>query len=174
MRRSILGVVSVSLLLSCGGGEVGTATGTASWRECTLVGCYSSVGLSTKFPAGAADLQTLSLQICRNGSCEILPVLWSERQPSVSDCRGAGRMYCSLLSRKDGTIELRLTLVNPPGEDVERYFQDGDRYKVSITAADGATLFVVDQAVTYHRFYPNGPECGPSCKSAVLTPSSAT
>lgn len=171
MRRSILGVFSVSLLLGCGGGEVGTPTGTSPLRECTLAGCYSAVSLRENFPAGAADLQQLSLQICRNGACESLPVLWSERQPSMSDCRGAGRLYCSLVSRKDGTLDFLLLLVPPKGEDVERYFQDGDRYKVSITAADGTTLFLVDQAVTYHRFYPNGPECDPGCKGAALTPS---
>lgn len=171
-KWSILGVASVSFWLGCGAdGGVGIPTADPHSRYCTLAGCFDAVSLDQTFAVGTADLQTLSLTVCRNDQCEALAVKWSDVRPDSYDCRGIGRYQCSLIhKKKDGTLWLQLVFVVPPGDVAERYFQDGDRYRVSVTAAEKETLFSIDQTVTYHRFYPNGPQCDPGCKGAALRP----
>jgi hypothetical protein len=64
--------------------------------------------------------------------------------------------------------------VVPPGEQPDRYFQDGDRYRVRVQEPGQTPLFALDQLVKYRLSYPNGPGCDPVCRGAVLTPSIET
>ena len=173
--RSILGVFCVSFLLGCGAdGDVGTPSDPVIWKSCTLIGCEDSASLDQTFSAGTADLQKLELLICRKDQCETLAVKWSAAQPNQYDCRGPGRRHCFLAQKKDGTLWLLMDFVAPPGEDLARYFQDGDRYRVRVQEPGQTPLFALDQSVKYHWFYPNGPDCDPGCRGALLTPSIET
>ena len=50
-------------------------------------------------------------------------------------------------------------------------FWNGDIYRVALTGSDGRVVAYGAWTVDYDTTYPNGPDCGPTCRRATtLTP----
>lgn len=73
---------------------------------------------------------------------------------------------------KDGSrleIVLRQFTRARDGDYVYARAANGDRYRVTVVAADGTKLFDAEKTVTYDEYYPNGADCDPEpCRRVAI------
>jgi hypothetical protein len=64
----------------------------------------------------------------------------------------------------DGRAPWRWVIVSYKPYDL-RELHDGDVYDFALQSADGRSLAVFHERATYRTYYPNGPDCGPTCRA---------
>jgi hypothetical protein len=153
----------VSLWIGCGAGgdDPSRAPPTV---ECTLIGCWSGASYEGGFSLGGADANSLELTTCFNGTCDKTPIRFSGKDAS---CSSATRPLCWLSLATADSVQVRLT-VSPPAGVSEASLMNGDHYEARIGLSGQAPLLQLDARATYTTFQPNGPMCGPTCKSTRL------
>jgi hypothetical protein len=150
------------------------ATQACSDRVCTTAGCQDGAWLRADASASwdrlrAATITTCHNDICVTGSLAALP----QMPPAVgmgfgfslgngSPDGGAAPVNVGATGREGGIFAID---VGWPGSFGTK---DGDRYRLTVTDAGGATLISLDEAATYEIVQPNGAECGPTCRWAVI------
>jgi hypothetical protein len=99
---------------------------------------------------------------CFNGNCATKRPLDSIRNYGI-DAPGQPRRILyeagEAVDRGEGWTELVLSVPAGP-------YSDGDRYRVSITKADGSRVLDVERGFNYRIDEPNGSECEPTCHDA--------
>jgi hypothetical protein len=131
-------------------------------RDCTKIGCPTNRAVmfgefeeSDLVPVGT---QHAALDLCMNTACinVILDALPRAREPvNVSSFQ---------LSRSEsGRVEITFFVGNTYVEPQT----DGDVYRLKLTASDGRVLADRSWEATYTTSYPNGPDCGPACRTTT-------
>lgn len=107
----------------------------------------------------------LQVRICRNADC-------SEGEVKADPM---GKAEVALQGSLPATASLKSTSATAPWELSVRIRDqkgaDGDNVSLRLTTVPGGTV-IFDQAatpVTYVITHPNGPECTPTCRNAVIS-----
>lgn len=180
MKRCVLVIpVMLSLLLtSCIAADLfdGPLPDESS-HMCTLVGCISSLTLKTPLPVSFEELRASTVSVCRNSTCysSSLSALQESNPPDTS-----GSVRFPDLSRRDTQhtplIQVLAVRRASGGFQLQFYYEpwfteeleDGDVYDVTITDERGERSVDMHETVSYERFSPNGPECGPTCGHVTI------
>lgn len=135
---------------------------------CTLAGCDSSVGFELEVADGNA-LIGARLQVCRNELC-------GEAQITELPTTFEGRPY-QFTGGLAGVVRLyqqpsgyAVSAIVPEEGEFPYGLADGDVYTVELRDRDSMLLAAERWSATYHLLEPNGPDCGPTCLRARLTP----
>lgn len=135
----------------------------SSDKACTLVYCESGVRLDREITVAAADVAKLTLTICRNGECS--SGKFSSGSGGPQPCSLSGQLQptiCSLAPKQSGTGSFTVQLS-------AKNATDGDEYTFKIVRDDtGAAILDEKKSVVYTTSQPNGPDCEPTCKFAML------
>lgn len=154
-----------------GGGDVASPNG----QVCARVDCTSSAVYLGALTVSAADLPRLEILVCRNDVCATArlamqdPALW--RATIVGPL--GGPLSTTLGSTSSSYVELaglddlrRLSIVL---YGTAATFSDGDQYRIQIGLPGAAPLLDVMKPASYEVLRPNGADCDPVCKKAVLS-----
>lgn len=148
MRASLL-VVSVATLLG-------------SCVTCTEIGCGSGASWSATAPQ-PVDYHGATVRACRNDVCasgvfpSSGPLSTLTLAPDVASAEIGGEA-----TALGPSVEVGVS--GPSGALV-----DGDRYRIEVRDATGDVIVsLAETAATYAIQQPNGPECGPTCRSVTL------
>ena len=143
------------------------ALGCDGSHDCTLVGCTSGLALRVDSPVSEADLGDALVELCVNARCSEAslskPSEGAQGYGSLQDSEGK-RVADVFVMTRDGNL---------PWLDVVPWLHasevaDGDVYRLTVTSADGKQLMQLEHTIQhYEANQPNGPDCGPVCKSAV-------
>jgi hypothetical protein len=141
---------------------------------CTAIGCGPSLLLrSTTLALTAAQIQASSIAVCRNQEC-FSTTFASWQAPTVAGA-GTSTDFPDVAQRDTTHTPLitaiwwyetngfRLDLEYIPWQTSDLH--DGDVFDVTLTAGDGSKTLESHKTVTYTVSYPNGPDCGPECRS---------
>lgn len=165
LRLSLLAGVA-SLWIGCNvGGDVAPPDTPGGTRECTLIGCFSGASYEGDVALGGTDPNSLQLTTCFNTICKQTAIRFTGKD---AWCSGESLPICWLSLGATDLVHVRLTVSPPAGMD-SASLMDGDRYQASIGVPGQAPLLKLDSLATYTVSQPNGPGCGPVCKSTRLT-----
>jgi hypothetical protein len=138
-------------------------------HDCTDAGCASGMNAHFTVPLFNDDIRASTLSICRNNDC--LTGSFSSLPPDSGANVGIAFANGSVTSRTAwGTAILR------PSGEIEVTYQvsdsrdlhDGDLYRVTVTDASGTPHTAIEKNVTYAVNFPNGEDCGPTCRNIEL------
>jgi len=146
-------------------------------QACTAIGCLDSVHFTVRVPDNLWPSGSYRLEFKTGDAthvCEItLPrdLPESERLSAVLSCGRELRGYFTAV--RDCADPGSAPKGQPCGVLPDQWFIDG--YLEGAPAAihvrverDGMELLDEDRALTYREFEPNGPECGPTCRSSGM------
>jgi hypothetical protein len=130
---------------------------------CTAASCYGGVTFRVSaFDSSFRDALPVTVKVCQDARCGTFTVL---EQGGEVACQGAALAEC-LLDAGDLVVLLSATTVDTSqGEDL------GSTVATSVAVTDmaGAPLFTDSATVETTDVSPNGPICGPTCRSAAAT-----
>ncbi|WP_164020507.1 hypothetical protein [Pyxidicoccus trucidator] len=152
--------------------------GTPQGQPCTLIGCGAAMSMTRHVDASLDELRSSTMTLCRNEVCYTL----SFAGFSEPDERGNithNRVYFPMHGEwREGTPLYDASVHSAPGGGFELHIsftawsaaelKDGDVYAVSVVTSAGRNLIDVRRAVTYLESQPNGPKCGPPCRTSRL------
>jgi hypothetical protein len=137
------------------------------------VGCNPA--FSMHIPLSAADIPDggLAIEVCRETECLSGGIY-------VSDAGVTTTMAASFrndLDTKSSHVDVLLVEVTSTqirlNIDWYPYYPDqlrnGDHYQVNVKTPAGATIVSTDTTADYTESTPNGPGCGPVCRSVEVT-----
>jgi hypothetical protein len=139
-----------------------TSEGCASSLSCSEAGCRPSVHFQSAIRVqGPSD--TLALTVCRNGTC----AHGTAKNGGCSlDAVSTDLLVSCSLTTASGTTTIAFDI---PGFNSDQ-LKDGDIYIFRVQrGATNESLVEVTRSATYTTTQPNGPGCGPTCKSADLS-----
>ncbi|MFP2928275.1 hypothetical protein ACLESO_24370 [Pyxidicoccus sp. 3LG] len=159
-------------------GESGPFGDSPQGQPCTLIGCGAAMSMTRHVDASFEELRSSTMTLCRNEGCSTL----SFAGFSEPDERGNithNRVYFPRDGeRREGTPLYDASVQPAPGGGFELHIsftawsaaelKDGDVYAVSVVTSGGRKLVDVRRAVTYQESQPNGPKCGPACRTSRL------
>lgn len=166
--KTLAAAIAIAMVaVACTSSSAGSGAGDGDGKECTLVGCNSSVQAALSTTLSESEISTAKVIACRNDVC-------SEGTLGLStgSINGSRFYVCSFASAV-GT--------NGPSCEGESFgslvftfgledgvAKDGDRYSFKVVAKDGSVKGEKSGTATYKVATPNGPECGPTCSQAQL------
>lgn len=118
-------------------------------QTCTDVGCgttqtFTIHATSGALPPGEYEINVSDWQSSASASCDV------QAPPAPSGCSGgSGVVSAYLVENTEGTVAIVVTTPGSVSFGVSR---------------DGAPLQVI-RVSSVREHYPNGPDCGPACKS---------
>jgi hypothetical protein len=165
MRAAVLALASLSLLGSCGNGA-------SPGQGCTLVGCADQFVVTIQAANGApppgaytlsvtADGATTTCSFTLSGSATIpscpAPLSVSVTQPFSCDTSTDGGVSSAVCRPIPGRLDQTVALMGTPS---------AVHVVETIDGAPAQTLVDQSFAPDYREVRPNGPACGPVCRSA--------
>ena len=161
-------LILVSLLGACAG-ELGLDD------QCTLIGCHSR---ATIYPGGSFSLEQVPkshITVCRVQEC------YSSDLSTVART-AATAPYSGVILSPGGAapfVEVQIQTPPPGFLSLTIFWQfttgpgggtptDGDLFRVTLVDEAGTNLVNVEEMVNYAVSRPNGPDCEPTCHSAVI------
>jgi hypothetical protein len=163
----------LGVLLTCW--PFAACSGSDGQRACTLIGCGLGVLLVAPLSDAAADVQSLSIEVCLNDKCV---------DGQFNDAGSAQGVETASFPDDSGEREKNQSpfvqaFIRRSGEGFElevEYWpwrqaelRDGDQFSVTARDTAGGTVFSVSQTVTYSESYPNGKECDVvPCRHAAI------
>jgi hypothetical protein len=162
MRRpsGILVLTAVFASTALGG------TSACTTRSCNALYAPSRATIERKVTTSFDTTKPIHAEICKNDDCESGDFVAGEAtRANAGLCRTDGPAFetgCTFVRTRDGAFAFQASWL---GEDTP--FNDGDRYRVNLTSADGQPLVTVDAKATYSESEPNGEGCG-TTKTAAL------
>ena len=147
---------------------IGVSLGACSaTRVCTLLGCTAAATLDVIVVDDPAQLVGATLQVCRNSRCAVGPIPMVPPSPGSMVAALSGDIYAVVeVSAVAGMQGARVTADVFQADDLA----NGDVYTFSLRSSDGTVLASRTSTATYVEEYPNGPDCGPPCLAAHLSP----
>jgi len=144
---------------------------------CTLLACdavHARITAVVKVPL--AELVAAKTTVCWREVCaDLQAVSDAGTDPQIAfDARTSALVGEAFVSAEGSVasrlrLELRFFTRARNGDLLYTRTETGDRYRVTVLAADGRQLFDAERAVTYDEYYPNGPECDPDpCRRVTL------
>jgi hypothetical protein len=141
---------------------------------CTTIGCPWTAQITADLPVGFDQLRgtTLSVTACRNDLCQSGTFAVSD---PIADGIGLGVKFpdagntppasASVHGGPGGSLWLEVDWRPDDSADLK----PGDKYRVTVTGAAGASILALDEtAPAYQASQPNGASCGPTCRSVVI------
>jgi len=161
MNRAVLRLVPVlaaiagSLAGACGGNAV----------DCGTLRCSDPLLIYGNLTYLGKEPVSLQVRLCRNADCSEGEVQAQAMGKAEVELQGPLPATATLRSKTAGEPwELSVTIRDQKG-------QDGDKVSLRLTTVPGGTV-IFDQAatpVTYVITHPNGPECTPTCRNAIVS-----
>ena len=136
--------------------------GCSNMQGCSEAGCLPSVHFQSAIRVqGPSD--TLALTVCRNGTCAHGTV---KGGGCALDAVSTDLIVSCSLTTTSGTTTIAFDI---PGFSSDQ-LKDGDVYVFRVQrGATNESLVEVTRSAAYKTSQPNGPGCGPTCKSADLS-----
>ncbi len=164
---------SADSLITLGATSLTVGCDFSTGTPCGAVGCLPpSMTLHVQYSSALTLGEPLTVTVCRDDACISGPFTLGNGDASPA---GAAQVTIppnyTRLSEDHATVTVSgsstLNIEYFPGST--NYFADGDHYTVTLKNAAGQTLLSKETTVTYTKYYPNGPECGPLCLGANVT-----
>lgn len=160
MNRAVRRIVPlVTAIISISAGACG---GTAV--DCGQLRCSEPLLIYGNLTYLGNEPVDLQVRLCRNGDCSEGEVQAQAMGKAEVTLQGALPAIATLTSKSaTEPWELSVRIRDQKG-------QDGDKVSLRLTTVPGGTV-IFDQAatpVTYLITHPNGPECSPTCRNAVI------
>lgn len=142
---------------------------TTSENGCTMIGCGPNFRGTLCLRAAISQIRAGTMTLCRNGRCSSGPLapLVREALPSFMHTSLPPPLSVQLSLVKDDDSSAQYTL-EMSGNWRDSDLKDGDVYDVSIRSADGRPILRTRRSLTSETTFPNGPVCGPACRSFVI------
>lgn len=136
---------------------------------CTLLACDAvHARITAHVKAPLADLVAAKTTVCWREVCADLTAASDAGTSSeiAFDTRASllvGEATVSAEGEGASRLQLDLRFFTRArnGDLVYTRAENGDRYRVTVVAADGKQLFAAERIVTYDDYYPNGTDCDP-------------
>lgn len=138
----------------------------SSSKVCGLVACSNTASIATYVNLSRDQMAAATLAVCRNDVCS------SGRLSTVPSAPGD-----SLQFSLSGSLSAQGTIASPDAAKGYRVQVDvnldgldlanGDTYTIRVSPDGGAAISVSGSA-TYSESQPNGTDCPPICRTAVI------
>jgi hypothetical protein len=150
-------------------------------RSCTVVGTFEGMVLDLDSPVSGDVARTCTVTVCRNEQCvtgslsaglrdqwSFVDSFFDPTPPTRDDVLLQLRPTSDAPSGWSPTVTVALRATDSAAPQIRVAWQDssvrlanGDRYRFTMTTADGRAVASFSEAVTYNESYPNGPGCDP-------------
>jgi hypothetical protein len=147
---------------------------------CSNSWCGTSATLRLTVPTTGSTAFPLKVTTCRNTDCRTADIasppvgvdnptsfadLPAQTAPAPATPPISAAAWLSPRAAGGVSLEVRWSVWD------QTLVQNGDRYTVTVTDANGAPQATLDKMATYGNTYPNGEDCGPTCKVVTLASS---
>lgn len=136
--------------------------------SCTLIGCASGASvLVGLFPeTDAPRLTGATLDVCFNATCRSVVIQELPAMNAIAELRLDADPRVLVSIALTDPLQ-RIEIVASFSSDSFEVFRDGDEYRVRLVGSESSTLADRAWSATYRTWQPNGPDCEPTCRSAI-------
>lgn len=154
-----LGIIAAGIICVLSGACGGTSI------DCGTSRCSDPLLIYGNLTYLGGEPVNLQVRLCRNGECsegELKAQPMGHAEATLQGTLPASAALTSKSPKEPWELSVRIR---------DQKGQDGDKVSLRLTTVPGGTV-IFDQAatpVTYVITHPNGPECTPTCRNAVIS-----